>query len=319
MGCAGQTQSGEPEVASPSATVRFADIADSRGKDNGVNTEILSEIVQAIKNDRVDFVIVGGDLVTGSKDPKKLESQLMNWREILEPLYSTGVRILPARGNHDVGDRADGNQDQGARQAWDNVFTGSYALPDNGPEGEKNITFSYTKDNVFVVGLDMYVTPWQINQVWLDEQFAANDQPHVFVFGHEPAFKVRHNDCLDDRPAARDLLWESMIAEGSRFFFAGHDHFYDHSRMDDGDGNPDNDVHQMIVTSGAPLYRDGEYDGENGRWTPTRIKHLKQYGYVLVEIDGLDATLTHKSRTGENVFEADDVFTYRAGAPEDDG
>ena len=39
---------------------------------------------------------------------------------------------------------------------------------------------------------------------------------------------------------------------------------------------------------------------------------------VFNEIDGLDATLTHKSRTGTGVYESDDVFKYRAVEPEDD-
>lgn len=329
-GCAGSGQEaesrGKDETASAenaveshevrrasSAPVRFAVIADSRGGDNGVNTAILGEIVEAIRSEQVEFVLMGGDLVTGSKDLSVLESQLLNWRDTLGPLYEAGVRVLPTRGNHDLG-----NRDAESKAVWDRVFTGEYALPQNGPVGEENITFSFASENVLVLGLDMYVELRQVNQAWVDAQFEKNDRPHVFVFGHEPAFKVLHKDCLDDHPAQRDVLWESIAAEGGRAFFSGHDHFYDHARIDDGDGNPDNDVHQMIVTSGAPLYGDGPYDGENGKWTPVRILHEKQVGYVLVEIDGLDATLTHKSRTGPGVFMADDVFEYRAPMPEED-
>ena len=300
-------------AASPAAfaqTVRFVVTCDSRGSDNGVNTAILSEIVQAFLDEEVDFVLFPGDLITGSFNQSTNESQFTNWLSIMQPLYDVGIGVYPCRGNHDV---------YSPKAAWDNVFTGSYSLPNNGPSGEENVTFSFTYQNVFVVGLDQYVVDGRVNQTWLDAQFANNTEPHIFVFGHEPAFKLVHEDCLDDYPENRDTFWDSIADAGGRAYFAGHDHFYDHSRLDDGDANPDNDLHQYIVgTAGAPLYTDGSYDGNNGIWTPIRIMHEQEYGYVLVEIDGATATLTWKHRTAPNQFEAtDDVLQYTLAVDEE--
>ena len=142
----------------------FVVAGDTRGDDNGVNTTILSEIVQATINEDADFILVLGDLVNGSSVQAELESQLQTWLNTMEPLYSAGIGVYPCRGNHDIGSKA----------AWDTVFSGDYALPDNGPDGEDNITFSFTQGNMFIVALDQYVSGSCINQVWLDEQFALN-------------------------------------------------------------------------------------------------------------------------------------------------
>ena len=289
-------------VREKESSTRFIVTGDSRGSSSGVNDTILAEIAQVTLEENVDFILIPGDLVYGSLNPVTLEAELLQWRDIMQPVYDVGIGVYPCRGNHDAGSKA----------AWDNVFSGLYALPANGPSGEENITFSFTHNNVFVVGLDQYTNFHKVNQTWLDGQFAANEQPHVFVFGHAPAFKVRHWDCLDDFPSDRDTFWYSIAAEGGLTYFCGHDHFYDHARLDNGDGDPGNDLHQLVVaTAGAPLKDDGSYNGNNGAWTPQRILHEKQFGYVLVEVDGLNVTLTWKHRIAEGVYEdGGDVWTY---------
>jgi len=283
--------------------IRFIVTGDTRGSDNGVNTAMLREIVQAVISEKADFALITGDLVNGSDNPAVLESQLTTWRNTLQPLYSAGIGVYPCRGNHDTGSQA----------VWRSVFSGVYALPENGPAGEENITFSFTRGNVFVVAVDEYAGDGGVNQSWLDAQFARNGQPHVFVFGHAPAFKVWHRDFLENNPHERNTFWNSIKAEGGRTYFCGHDHFYNHSRIDDNDDDPKNDLHQYIVaTGGAPLYGwEGKYDGDNGQWTPHKVFHEKEYGYVLVEINGLNVTLTWKHRTAAGVYEStEDIFTY---------
>ncbi len=284
---------------------RFIATGDSRGGDNGVNTTILSEIAIEIVNQDAEFVVFPGDLVNGYVNQAALESQLITWRDTMQPVYDAGIGVYAVRGNHDVGS-------PGGVTAWNNVFSGAYALPGNGPAGEVNLTYSVTHRNVFVLGLDQYITSHRVNQAWIDVQLAGNSRPHVFAFGHEPAFKAQHSDCLDDFPANRDVFWASLRDVGGRTYFAGHDHFYDRARVNDGDGNPDNDLHQLIVgTAGAPLRAWAPpYNGNNSGMTIEQQHYAQQYGYVVVEIDGRDVSMTWMERVGAGNYAARDVWEY---------
>jgi hypothetical protein len=225
----------------------------------------------------------------------------------MQPVYDAGIGVYVVRGNHDVGEPA-------GVTAWNKVFKGEFSLPDNGPAGEKNLTYSVTHKNALIISLDQYIKHRRVNQAWLDTQFAANTRLHIFVLGHEPAFKALHEDCLDDYPAERDVFWGSIEKAGGRTYFCGHDHFYNHARVDN-DGDPSNDIHQYIVgTAGAPLYDWlGNYDGDNSNYTVENIYHAKEYGYCLVEIDGLDVTLSWMERVGAGKYEAGEVWSYTAG------
>jgi len=283
--------------------VRFVVAGDSRGGGDGVNAPILAEVVQATLDEHPDFVLVPGDLVNGSADPGTFRSQLSNWRNIVQPLYDAGIGVYPCRGNHDAGNRA----------VWNSIFSGAYALPANGPAGEENLTYSFSRGNAFVIALDEYANTERVNQSWLEGQLAANSLPAVFVFGHEPAFQVWQTSNLAVHAAARDTFWSSLVAAGVRIYFAGHDHFYQHTRLDDPTGNPDSAVHQFIVgTAGAPFYAwDGSYPGDNGRWTPQPISYEANYGYVVVEVNGLNVTVTWKHRTAPGTYvPGGDVLSY---------
>ena len=290
---------------------RFIAVGDSRGSDNGVNTPILTEIANQIISQNAEFVVFPGDLVDGYVNQTTLQSQLMHWRDIMQPVYNAGIGVYAVRGNHDIGSPA-------GTTAWNNVFSGNYALPQNGPSGEQNLTYSFAHKNVFVLGLDEYVNNMRVNQTWINGQFAANNKAHVFVFGHVPAFQAQHTDNLDDYPTQRNAFWASIKAEGGRAYFAGHDHFYDHARIDDGDGNYKNDVHQFIVgTAGAPLYSWAPpYTGNNAPYTPINRYHATQYGYTLVEIDGINAKISWWQRMSAGVYQQQGVVFIYTVVPE---
>jgi hypothetical protein len=171
---------------------------------------------------------------------------------------------------------------------WNAAFSESYQLPGNGPTGETNLSYAFTYKNALFVGLDEYVSIHRVNQPWLNQQFAANQtHPHVFVFGHEPAFKVFHTDNLDNFVAERDAFWKSLAASGARTYLTGHDHFFDMARVDDGDGNPNNDIYQVVVgAGGGDLFDKHNYVGANSSYTPTQLAHTMANGYLLVELSG---------------------------------
>lgn len=264
-------------------------------------SSIPSEIATAVANDDVRLLIVAGDLVESgaAASTNALANQLARWRSALAPVTAAGIPIAVIRGNHED------DVDDGL-PVWNGFFSDAYAMPGNGPDGETNLTYSFTTNNALFVGLDDYVNLHRVNQAWLDQQLGLNQQPHVFVFGHEPAFKAFHTDCLDDYPTERNTFWNSLAHGGAKVYLCGHDHLYNVARIDDGDGNPGNDLYQFIVGTGGstnwPVNR-YNYNGTNAPYTPVNITSVTNtYGYLLVEISGpgtndLDVTMTWKQRT----------------------
>ena len=279
---------------------KFIAVGDTRGDGVPINTTILPEIANEIVRQGATFVIVPGDLVNSGSS-----TNFQSWKNLMGPVYQAGIGVYPVLGNHDVNDMPDF------------IATFGADIPDNGPTGEIDRTYAIEHDNVLVLALDTYVNFGRVNQAWVDEKLNANTRPHVFAFGHMPAFKANHTDCLDDYPSQRNTFWNSLKNAGGAVYFCGHDHFYDHMRVDDGDGNPDNDVHQLIVGGGgAPWYTDYAYDGVNAPWTPMNVFHEKQYGYTLVEVNGNTITMTYYHRTASNTYlPTPDVWTYTVGTP----
>jgi len=275
----------------------------------------------------------------------RLEEEFRVYLKTLQPITSKGIPVYTVRGNHESTQRNPDNSGYPdhrpiwpeTKKVWDKVFTGKYAAPGNGPAGEENVTFSFKHKNALIIGMDLYSTPlpgtktnadgsipyWafhHVNQPWLDKQLADNDRPHVFTFTHEPAFKVDHTDCLHgnsslgvDYSKERDEFWNSITRAGSRAYFCGHDHSYAQARIDDGDGNVNNDVHQFVVgTAGAGKNIKPVYDGYNGAFNPVAVYSDRSYGYLLAEVSGDEVTLTYKRMIDEinGTFEIADVFQY---------
>ena len=83
------------------------------------------------------------------------------------------------------------------------------------------MTYSFSKNNVFIIGLDQdnVTAPQQVNQPWLNQQLAANNLPFTFVYGHYPAFAVDPTEnSLADHQAARDTFWKSLGIQRQHLF-----------------------------------------------------------------------------------------------------
>ncbi len=313
---------------------RFIVTCDSRGSDEGIAKIVLAELVTEIKNNNVDFVMFPGDLVSGHSagEPAQFESQLRAWVEVMGPVYDDDTGVYVCRGNHEIADAwgayggsgLDPNNNFTTRwlEVFGNDLYPEQMLPDNGPTGEKYMTYSVAHKNALVISLDQYAglghqAVHKVNQQWLDDQLAANTKPHVFLAGHEPAFRALHTDCLDNYVAERDAFWASIRNAGGRTYFCGHDHFYDHARIDDDDGYSSDDIHQYIVgTGGAPPYNwSPPYSGNNSGYNPEQLHHAEGYGYTLVEIDGPGVTLTWMKRdtsdlTVQASYEPGEIWSY---------
>lgn len=334
----------------------FVVLGDCRGgsRGSGVNEKILGKIAREVAAENIDFVMVSGDLIFGHPDRmglgddgalRRLEEEFRVYLRTMQPVYDKGIPVYNLRGNHETtqrdpdvsGTKAHRPVWPDAKIAWDNVFSGEYANPINGPEGEENVTFSFSHKNAFIVGMDVYSRPvdgvemnedgsvpfWafhHVHQEWLDAQLAKNTRPHVFTFTHEPAFKADHTDCLHGNSAfgvdysdKRDRFWNSIADAGARVYFCGHDHMYAHARIDNGDGNVYTDLHQFIIgNAGAGKDSRPVYDGYNGAFEPVEIAFDPNYGYALVHVRDNDVEIIYKRLIDENdaQFEVATRFFY---------
>lgn len=276
---------------------RFAVVGDTRGSINGINLPIVQEIVAALITEAPVFVLVPGDLATDGT-----ETQLRAWVDaFITPLQAAGIGVFPCRGNHDR-----------EVSTWNTVFSGALALPANGPAGEENLTYSFTYDNALFISLEQGppIRSLTVNQAWLDEQLAGNTLPHVFAFGHYPAFAVGHADCLAVNAPARDAFWDSLALAGARVYFTGHDHFYDHARIPEPDGGW---LDQYVVGSGGAPLR--PWAGTYLDPIVQPISHAFNYGYQIVDVDGWDVTLVFKQRTPSGVYTVSDTASYSVEPP----
>lgn len=253
-------------------------------------------------SDSIDLVVVCGDIVEGGlrTTSTQMLSELQMWMSIFKPIYDKEIEVYTMRGNHE-------NDVVNNLDAWNSVFIGAKEMPQNGPSGELNLTYSFEHKNAKFIILDNYVNIHRVNQTWLDQQLSANEQPHVFVFGHEAAFKVFHSDCLDNYPTERNTFWQSIENAGVKAYFCGHDHFFDASKIGNGDADLNNDIHQVLVGGGGGwLMSKYQYNGSNSPYTQSALYHRKEHGYALVEVNGdlstdLEVTITWKERVENQI------------------
>lgn len=264
---------------------------------NGVNALIVPELAQAVVKEHAKFLVFTGDLVLGDKDDDTFKKQLYFWRELMKPVYDAHIPVLAVRGNHET------HAPNGVAD-WNEVFSGPYAMPQNGPAGEKNLSFTYSLGPVTVIGIDEYsVGKEQVNQPWLDSVLGGEHGPLLFATGHEMAFYAgHHTDGLMAHPDARDAFVKSLVKAGALAFFCGHDHFYDHMEIKAADGS--GTLQQYVAgTAGAPYYDGLPYQPNPVGWQLTQVKHIgSTNGYTVVEVDGNTVTMTFKGRVGPGKY-----------------
>jgi hypothetical protein len=307
----------------------FAVISDTQGDNKEIagksciNDAVLRALAEDIVREHPDFVLVAGDLVNGwfKNGGTDYAVQYVHWKEAMRPVYAAGIRVYPIRGNHNDGPErlalpplpANLEPPPGTPErmkiAFREAFPESY-IPRNGPAGEEGLTYSFGHKNAFIIGLDQYTGgQHKVNQGWLDRQLAENKNPHVFVYGHEPAFETNHKDNLAFFSKERDLFWNSLGKAGGRVYFCGHDHFYNRALIPDSAGN---EIRQIIVGTGG-----GTLKAWAGKYADPRVRgefHDGDHsGYVLVTVEEKKATIRWKGfpkTDGPVAWSVLDSFSY---------
>ncbi len=90
---------------------KFAVVTDTQGSNRAPEGHscVNDRVVQAIANDIVlekpDLVLVSGDLINGwfRNGGTPYPVQYQNWKKAMAPVYRSGIKVYPIRGNHDDG------------------------------------------------------------------------------------------------------------------------------------------------------------------------------------------------------------------------
>jgi hypothetical protein len=160
----------------------------------------------------------------------------------------------PVVGNHEL--PGGGHESYlGSNMDWLREYNASgNSLPhvvNGGPPGSRETTYSFDYQNAHFVVLNEYYngtsdtgTDGDIVDAlyhWLAEDLASTFKPHIFVFGHEPAYpqpdadngRQRHiGDSLDKYAAHRDRFWRLLRDRGVLAYICGHTHNYSAVNID---------------------------------------------------------------------------------------
>jgi len=301
----------------------FAVLGDQQSdSDNIVNTNIVPKMATQIFTYNPSFALCFGDLVTGVRPSYSvltpLPAQYAIWKTNMAPLLAPGagnpVPVNTIRGNHEVYDNGDTGVNSSI-PAYSNAL--GNALPQNGPDDQKGLTYSFRNNNVFLIGLDENYSPQGgmapdpagnkdisplVNQSWLNSQLNTNtDCPFTIVYGHYPAFplsqqnldpNLKEDGSLADNPAARNAFWQSLLdrlknTNSIPIYFGAHMHVYNRATASiNGGANP---LMQIIMGGGgADLSNwDGTYpENNNSQYKITLVSHQeKYYGYAVFTVD----------------------------------
>lgn len=258
---------------------KFAAMSDSRGSDNGVNTPVLSTLINHMLETTPDikFVVFAGDMVNGHRDdPDRTKRELLHWKEVMAPVYNAPnlvwPKIWPAVGNHEIRHRKD---EDNFRDVFQDVYM-------NGPEEQKGLSYSFDFGNShFCV---MNTDAWYYGDLsdttddrpdwhhikyidWVENDLKAAKErgmKHIFTFSHEMPFPIgghlrdglpnlgrNFNGEIDSTRQwyldRRDKFWNIMQKYDADAHICGHEHTYGRQEV--------NGVYQILNGSaGAPLY-----------------------------------------------------------------
>jgi hypothetical protein len=234
------------ETALPNAadSLKFAIIGDS-GTGSSSQYAVASKLAESRTMFPYEFVLMLGDNLYGGSGPKDFEQK---FERPYKPLLDAGVRFYASLGNHD-------NPNE------------RFYKPFN-MNGERFYTFK-PKPGVRIFALDSnYMDKPQLD--WLEKELAASGSDWKICFFHHPLYSSggAHGSDLQ----LRALLEPLFLKHGVDVVFAGHDHFYERIK-------PQNGIY-YFVSGGAAKLRVGDV-----RKTNLTAKSFDTgYHFMLIEL-----------------------------------
>ena len=279
-------------ISMPANAFTFAVYGDSRSTSadvgQGVNTEVLSKIVTQLTKTKTAFHIFLGDLALGDKDIETQKKQLNCWKQVMKPVLDNTKVYITFGSGHDT-----------PFPQAENILRDFFDQPMNGPDGLKEMCYSFDYENAHFVSLDLSMpeVPHKFGEKqmkWLEEDLQNTpNKDNIFVFSHEPAFPTLTHTykCLDMYPSERDKFWDILVKYNVKAYLCGHEHLYS-CRIIKG-------IPQLILGgAGAPLYKGGA--GEF-------------YNYAIFDIDKDSLKISVYDENGnlrDNLTRDKDIIDY---------
>lgn len=245
-------------------SVKFGVIGDT-GTGGREQYDIALRLAQSHAGFPFEFVIMLGDNLYGSEGPSAYVSK---FERPYKPLLDAGVLFYATLGNHDEP-------------------TQRFYKPFN-MDGKRYYTFR--KDDVEFFVLDStYVTPDQVQ--WLKDALARSDADWKIPYMHHPMYSSgeKHGSETD----LQTLVEPLFVQYGVSVVFAGHEHFYERLR-------PQNGIYYITQGGSAKLRRGNIRD--NSLMTARGFD--TDYSFTLVEIVDDRMFVETTSRRGQIVDQA---------------
>lgn len=286
------------------SSLRFVVMADSRGLDKGINSEIVRKTMKKIKqlSPQPEFAVMPGDLVDGAKSYKGIKEQLEYFKSTVTEYYPIDF-FYPGVGNHEV------MYNSGGEKAFGEVFK-EFKAVFLGEYGRTVYYFDCGNSRFFMLNTDY---PGEIHMVsdkqldWVKDNLDPSKK-HTFFFMHEPPYPTGSGvgSSLDSKRFQRNKLWTLIDSSNNPMVFCGHEHYYTRRHIDSNfnesvrgiDFKFDKSVFQVTTGSfGAPLY--SKYTSKRNVDVPP----VSQYHFAVIDITPQGIAVTVYNLEGKIIDE----------------
>jgi hypothetical protein len=243
-------------------SLKMAVIGDS-GTGDKEQYQVAETMVAAWKLFPFDTVLMLGDNLYGDEDPKDYEKK---FERPYKALLDEGVKFYASLGNHD----------EASQRLYDKFNMG----------GREYYSFTRGDHDVRFFALNSsYFDEKQLE--WLREELSKSKERWKICFFHHPIYSSggRHGPDLP----LREQLEPLFIQYGVDAVFAGHEHFYERIK-------PQNGI-AYFISGGAAKLRKGNIRKSD----LTAAGFDRDRSFMLVEIDGDRLYFQTLSRTGVTV------------------
>ena len=204
--------------------------------------DALGYVLENIKAEGPDFVLVAGDLVMGRwwKGPEQIEHlSAVYYPAWIKRMQAHGLKFYAAVGDHELGD----NPWQGERlqhvPLYEQAFVEYLKMPANGPDHMKGLAYWFMHRGTLIVSVDVFekehmgagkgtatVTGKQLE--WLDRVLTEHrDADHTIVMGHTPVLtpvRAEHSSRLTLQGGRDSDFWKTLSRHRVDLYLCGEVH-----------------------------------------------------------------------------------------------